>query len=557
MLKVLIIENLAIIKKMEIEFCPGLNIFTGETGAGKSIMLKALSLIVGARCSKDIIRFGEKTATVEAVFENLPKSVIDIINSVLKVQVKNGQISVKRIVYDDGKSKALVNNIIINIGDLKKIGQKLINFNEQGSSQTLLNSENDSFFLDSFAEINELVADYRIKFLEFNRVFRKLEQLELKIKQKTENFSELKSKISEIEKANIKPGEYEKISKNLKIIKNSTEIFEILKSINMMLNGNFEHDGVLNNINSSTKQLEKISGFNDEFRLIFEKFKSLNFELEEAAFEIEKLKNKLDFEPGKLEFLENRLSEIVKIKRKFGPEIEDVENKLASMKLELEQIENYDVQKQKLVNLKNEKLVHLKKQLIEISKKRKEFANIFSNAILNELNFLEMKNSKFAVELMGHKANLNGLEDAIFLISTNLGEPLKPLCKVASGGELSRILLAIVSVMSNKFKPSTLVFDEIDSGVSGIAAEKIKIKLKQLSKNTQIVCITHLAQIASAADKHFKIFKTVDHEKRINSKILNLNFDEKIKEIARLIGGCESNELILNLATELIKQNQN
>lgn len=539
---------------MEIEFCSGLNIVTGETGAGKSVMLNGLNFIIGARCSKSVVRFGEKYAFVEAVFENPSSEIIEILKK-LTIKIENDKIlTVKRLIYDDGRSKALINSSTVSIGDLKQIGQKLVNFNEQSSSQNILHSENNIRLLDSFAEINELVASYRKKFIEFNNILKKLKQINST--QNIEKFKELKAKVSEIEKANIKPDEELKINEQLKLIQNSANIFDTLNSIYEILTGNYENEGILSSLKNSTQQFEKINEFSDELKAIYEKFTNLTFELEEISFEIEKLKSNLNFDPKQLEFLENRLSVITKLKRKFGPNFENIENNLKYMKLELEKMQTYSAQENELTMLKNKKIDDLKKQLLEISKKREEAASEFSKYVLNELKFLEMKHSNFVVKITKHKANLNGLEDIEFLISANAGEPLKPLCKVASGGELSRITLAIVSIMNEKFKQSTLVFDEIDSGVSGIAAKKIGIKLKQLSNSTQIICITHLAQIASIANKHFKIFKSKDGaDGRVSSKILNLNFDEKVKEVARLIDGNENSELTLSLAGEMIKQN--
>lgn len=556
MLKNLSVKNLAIINNIDIDFDVGLNIFTGETGAGKSIMLKALSFIMGARCSKSVVRSGEKCAIIEAIFENLNETIFKIFNE-MKIKIENNSVIVKRIIFCDGKSTAFINGSMVSVTDLKRVGRELLIFNEQGSSQNFLNSENNIYFLDSFAGINELVLKYRNEFVKLNEVLRKLKKLENLINFRNDKTEELKLKISEIEKLNLKFDEEKKIGEKLKIIKNSAEIFEILNLIYDLFCGNGEFEGILNKIKNSIKQLEKISGFGEEFKLVYEKFKSLTFELEEAVFDVENLKNSVNYEPKQLDYLENRLSDILKIKRKFGPTFNDVKNRLNLMKLELEKLQNCEFQKQNLIKIRNEKLARLKQQLFDISKHRQDSANKFSNAILNELKFLEMNNAKFIVELQKHKANLNGLEDVAFLISTNQGEPLQPLNKVASGGELSRLLLAFVVVMLNKFHVPTIVFDEVDSGVSGIAAKKIGEKLKQISKNTQIICITHLAQIASVADKHFKIFKSVDSNGRTSSKVLNLNFEEKTKEIARLIGGSETDELVVKLAAEMIKQNKN
>ena len=265
------------------------------------------------------------------------------------------------------------------------------------------------------------------------------------------------------------------------------------------------------------------------------------------------MKNSFTFQSSELEFLENRLSEISKIKRKYGPKLLDVKNNLEKFKLELNKIKNYSTQKEELLNLKNQELTKFEKLLLTISKKRKETAYKISNKILNELKFLEMKDVDFKIELKKHAANLNGLEEANFLISANLGEPLKPIYKVASGGELSRIMLAIVSVIFSEFKPLTLIFDEIDSGVSGVTASKIGVKLNQLAKSAQVICITHLAQIAAVADENFKIVKK-NVAGRVVTEVVHLSLNEKIKEIARIVGGSQVNDLTLKLAENMVKK---
>ena len=261
---------------MEIEFCSGLNIVTGETGAGKSVMLNGLNFIIGARCSKSVVRFGEKYAFVEAVFENPSSEIIEILKK-LTIKIENDKIlTVKRLIYDDGRSKALINSSTVSIGDLKQIGQKLVNFNEQSSSQNILHSENNIRLLDSFAEINELVASYRKKFIEFNNILKKLKQINST--QNIEKFKELKAKVSEIEKANIKPDEELKINEQLKLIQNSANIFDTLNSIYEILTGNYENEGILSSLKNSTQQFEKINEFSDELKAIYEKFTNFAYD---------------------------------------------------------------------------------------------------------------------------------------------------------------------------------------------------------------------------------------------------------------------------------------
>lgn len=557
MLASLIIKNFAIIKDLKIDLFEGLNVFTGETGAGKSIILKAIDFVVGARGSKDMIRFGEKCASVEAMFEKLSDEILKIIECDLEIEVINREILIERKIFSDGRTNSLINGKNIGVRDLKKIGDKLVHFSEQGSNQKLLVAENNLKMLDDFAENDELIFAYRQSFEKLSKIFKSLKQIDYQIELNNKKFEQLSEQISEIEKINLKPEEDEQIEGKLKLIKNSAEIFEVLNLICEKFSGcSGNYENVLNIFSESVKNLERIVKYDLEFKTIFEKFKSLFFETQELIIDIENLKNvRFDFEPNRVEILENRLSDISKIKRKFGPSLVDVKNNLQNFKEEIKQIQNYGLKKEELLKIKETELIKFKQLLIEISKRRKEAAAKFSAAVENELKFLEMNDANFVVKLKKHGANFNGSEDAEFFISANLGEPAKPVCKIASGGELSRIMLAIVDVMASKFRPLTLIFDEIDSGVSGLSAKKIGIKLKKLSKHTQIICITHLAQIAAVADYNFKIVKQ-NYGDRVFSSVCHLNFDEKIEEIARIVGVDGNKELALNIVNEMLRKNE-
>ncbi len=551
MLVSLTIKNLAVIKNVNINFYQNLNVFSGETGAGKSVMLKAINFILGARCSKSMIRFGEKSAEVEAVFNNLPKNVTEYIINDLKIKLIDNCVLIRRKLFLNGKTLAYFNNIGISISDLKKVGLNLVHFNEQNSGQNLLFLDNELKILDNFAEINDLVLQYRISYNNLKNLILNLKKLENDIKNKNEKLEVFNDQIKEIESLNLKIGEDEKIEKELKIAQNSSKIFEILNLIINNFYGSNSNEGILNFFKTTTDNLSGISNLNDSFMKILNKFNNIFFELEELILEIKNLVNKFDFDREYLEFLENRLSKIIKIKRKFGPSLELVLNKLDDLKFNCLKFENYSEQKIELNKLKKIELDKFKNFANLISQKRKIAADKLSIEILNELKFLEMKDANFKVELKPHKANLNGLEDVEFLISTNLGEPLKPITKIASGGELSRIMLAAICVMANKFKTPTLIFDEIDYGVSGVTATRIGSKIKNLSKHCQIICITHIAQIVAIADENFKISKDI-YNNETKTKIEHLNLDDKIKEVARIIGGDNVSDLTLKLANELI-----
>ncbi len=557
MLASLVIKNFAIIKDLKIELFEGFNVFTGETGAGKSIILKAIDFVVGARGSKDMIRFGEKCASVEATFGKLSDEILKIVEYDLEIEVLNCEILIERKIFSDGRTTGSINGKNVGVRDLKKIGDKLVHFSEQGSNQKLLVAENNLKMLDDFAENNESIFEYRQSFERLRKIFKNLKQIDYQVELNDKKFEQLSEQISEIEKINLKLEEDKQIESKLTLIKNSAEIFKVLNLICEKFSGcGSDNENVLNIFDESVKNLEQIVKYDLEFKTVFEKFKSLFFEIQELIIDIENLKNvRFDFEPNQVEILESRLSDISKIKRKFGPSLVDVKNKLQNFKEEIKQIQNYGLKKEELLKVKENELTKFKQLLIEISKKRKKSAAKFSAAVENELKFLEMEDANFIVKLKKHSANFNGLEDAEFFISANLGEPAKPVCKIASGGELSRIMLAIVNVMASKFRPLTLIFDEIDSGVSGLSAKKIGIKLKQLSKYTQIICITHLAQIAAVGDHNFKIVKQNVGD-RVFSSVRYLNFDEKIEEIARIVGVDGNKELALNVASEMLKKNK-
>lgn len=547
------ISNLAVIKNLEIKFYEGLNVFTGETGSGKSVILKAIDFVLGARCNKDMIRFGENKACVEATFKKLSVQILGFLKNELKIQNFKDELFITRTIFKDGKTIAAVNGVNVNVASLKNLGSRLIYLNEQGRAQNLVNSDNSLKIVDDFAQINNLVLKYRESFLRLKNILKKLKQINLKIEEKNNTFTILSERIAEIEKLNVQTDEDVHIFEKLKLIKNSEFVFKNLNFVKILLSGNENSEGIINNFEKIVRNLEQISNYKGEIKIILTKFQNLFFELKELIFDLSDVKNSFTFQSSELEFLENRLSEISKIKRKYGPKLLDVKNNLEKFKLELNKIKNYSTQKEELLNLKNQELTKFEKLLLTISKKRKETAYKISNKILNELKFLEMKDVDFKIELKKHAANLNGLEEANFLISANLGEPLKPIYKVASGGELSRIMLAIVSVIFSEFKPLTLIFDEIDSGVSGVTASKIGVKLNQLAKSAQVICITHLAQIAAVADENFKIVKK-NVAGRVVTEVVHLSLNEKIKEIARIVGGSQVNDLTLKLAENMVKK---
>lgn len=552
MLVNLYIQNLAVVEKIIIEFGKGMNLFTGETGAGKSIVVDAINSIIGGRCSKNMVRNGEKKAIVIATFQDLSDEVKEFAKK-YDWDISEDQLVIQRDISFDGKTTARINGMPINISILRELGSLLVNIHGQHDNQVLLSSEKHLNILDDYGNLNELLGKYQYHFSYLKRINLELDTIKADQALKSEKIESITNQINEIEQADIEEGEDVELEGDSRSIRNSAKILENLNMVHQLLSGDDDMNGIVDMLDDAVSHLDTAAAYYDDIVLSSEKLRDMLFEIKEISYDIANKCQHLDFNPNKLDAIESRLDEIFKIKRKYGPTIDDVNNKLASLKSELEKVEMYDVRQNELMVSQKSEMKQVAELGQMLSRERKLVAKQFAENVARELEFLDMKGVKFEAVVSPHEGNVWGLEGVEFLISTNIGEPPKPISKIASGGELSRIMLSIKNTLAEKDKIPTLVFDEVDTGVSGSVAQKIGLKLKQASKNRQVLCVTHLAQIAALADEHFKISKKAI-DGRSFAEVEQLNENGRIEEVARIISAGSITNLTMQTAQEMIEK---
>lgn len=550
MLETLYIENVAVIESAEINFTDKFNVLTGETGAGKSIIIDSINAILGERTSKDIIRNGCDYALITAEF-SVSKLVKDKLAD-LGYLCDDGALIISRKLSLDGKNNVRINGKPATVSILREIGADLINIHGQHDSQHLLNPESHLSFIDTLADNQSLFDDYITS-------YKKLVEIKHKIKDLTENNNNntdlremLEFQIKELEEANIKPGEKEKLEARRNIIKNAEKIKSVIDFAKNSLNDSDNNSSVCDMLRISASNFEGLSNIDERFKAVSERFKSLEIESRELLNDITNEFNEYDFDGYELDEIEKRLDLIYSLSLKYGSE-ENMLIYLTESKEKLDSIVNFDNIISELENEFTELLDNTKKISKKLTESRAKTAEKFDREVAEQLQFLNMPFIKFKTEISNTKLTSKGAETLEFLISTNPGEPPKPLIKIASGGELSRIMLAIKTVLSGADSVKTLIFDEIDSGISGNAAQKVGVKLQQIARDKQVICVTHLAQIAALADSHFLISKSNDNNRSVTN-ISRLDNEGRINELSRIISGGEITENIRNTATEMLNK---
>lgn len=548
MLKTLEIENIAVIEKASVDFSAGLNVLTGETGAGKSIVVDSINAILGERTTRELVRHGADYAAVSALFENVNKSVLEALKEMGFEADEDGSILLYRKISSQGKSSCRINGMPCTVSILKNIGSLLVNIHGQHDSQSLLNPELHYRFIDLLADDQSVFSDYRTAFKEFISVRRKLKSLNEDEETKERRLELLNYQINELESADIQPGERDKLTSRRNEIADLENIRSALMDAVYVLGGDDEFGGITGYLNDITAKLQQSESLNDPA----ENAAGILDNAEALKQDLENRLESLDIEPQELENIEARLDLLYKLSLKYGSTEEEMLSALEDMKKQRDEIlfadkelerlsEEYDVLLEKAVNAAE-----------RLSEYRKKTAAKFEKEVCQSLSFLDMPSIKFIVDFKKGKLSSTGFDDISFYISTNPGEPPKPLSKIASGGELSRIMLAIKNIIAGHDTVGTLIFDEIDTGVSGRASRKIGLKLKSVSKDTQVICVTHSAQIASAADTHFLISKHVS-DGRTFTDVKPLDFEGRKHELARIMGGLEISEAMLSSAEELLR----
>ena len=531
------IKNIGIIDDLEIDLNEGLNVLTGETGAGKTLIIGALAILSGGRFSKDMIRKGESSSYIEACFYE-PNNTDSI----------DGNIIVSREINNNGKNLCKINGRMVTVCELKNFMSAIMEIHGQNDNQNLLNNENHIKYLDGF--IGEKVNSLKIQYLDYYNKYvdvkKKLKENYGDDKERQRKLDLLKYQFNEIKDANLKDGEEDELEAKRKVIINSEKIEESLKGSDLAIGENCEE-----NLSLAIKYMEKISDVDKKYENIAKSLKNIYYDIQEIARDISEYKEEIEFNETDRNEIEQRLDLIYSLKRKYGNSIKEILEYMEKLEQEISYIENLDIYNNELK--KEQKILEQKLNELgsKINKIRVENAIVLSKKINKELEELEMKNAKINVKV-DYKINeyfSTGKDIISFYITTNIGEGEKELSKIASGGEMSRTMLAIKKVLAESDKISIMVFDEIDTGISGKAANSVAVKLKKISQSHQVICISHLASIAAIADYNYFISKNVTNE-RTNTNIKLLNEDETVKEIARISSG-EVNDVSLKFAYEL------
>lgn len=551
MLKTLCIENIAVIEKADIEFSKGFNVLTGETGAGKSIVVDSINAILGERTSKELVRAGSENAFVTAYFEDINSEVKQKLNEFDLPCEDDGTLMLSRKISAQGKSTCRINGSVCTVSMLKEVGNLLVNIHGQHDSQTLLNADYHYKFVDMYGSLDGALDEYKQSFKQLLSVRKQLKALTLDADERDRQIELLDYQIKELTDAEIKVGEWEELKKRKNLILNSQNLLQSLNSALAAFNGSDDYSGISTLLSTAVKELGTVSDVDSDIKAVYDKAEALNDCVEVVKDALLDKINSIEFEPEELDRIEERLNLYYTFSNKYGETEQDMlyyldeaVKKRAAFENSEEELEKLNVRYDEIFN----QTVALAQKLTDL---RKSTAEKLGNEICKQLEFLDMPKIKFTTSFEKGNLSANGWDKIEFLIATNVGETAKPLAKIASGGELSRIMLAIKSIIAQKDSIDTLIFDEIDTGVSGKASRKIGLKLKELGAFTQVICVTHSAQIASVADSHFLIEKNVEND-RTYTNVTVLDYDGRKNELARIMGGINVTESLLKSAEELL-----
>ena len=554
MLRELTIENLAIIEKASVSFGERLNVFTGETGAGKSILIGGINAILGGRANKDIVRNGAQKAVITGLFDNITENANNILS-------ENGfdkcdELMVQREIFADGKSTARINGRACTAALLREVTLNLINIHGQHDNQLLMSNDVQRDILDRYAANSELVNEYQSVFKEFSSLSRQINEAKKKAQKASERSEFLRERVEELDALDFKTGEEEEVNNQLEILRNNQLIQKKLYSAVDCISGDDEGEGAYELLKRAMNALSSLTSVSEEYNTLSERIERTLTDIEDIRAEISSRISDDEDSEGRLMFHEERLSEILRVKRKYGMPLDDLLIKLQEWREELNAFDNSDEIIEELTAKKKQCAEKVKSLAEKLTNSRKKAAEKLASEISSELTFLNMPpDIRLIFNVTQDKVTINGMDNVEILISVNKGEDLKPMNKIASGGELSRIMLAVKNVLAGTDNIPTMIFDEVDTGISGKAAQKVGIKLHEAAQSRQILCVTHLAQIASMADTHLLIEKKSD-DSRTYTSITELSHAGRVKEIARIISGDEKNEISLKNAEELLSRSK-
>ena len=554
MLSLLHIENIALIQSADIRFEPGFNVLTGETGAGKSIVIDSIGAVLGERTSRELIRTGAKSALVTAVFTQVPP---------LPWLEENGfptgeeELLLQRELQGDGRNVCRIDGKLVTVAQLRELGRQLLNIHGQHDGQQLLDPASHLGYLDQFGGCQPLLESYQEAYRKWHDIRREMDKLQMDEAERSRRVDTLNYQIQELERAQLKAGEDEELSARRTLLRSAGRLMEAVQSAEFALSGDEDRDGACSLIAQAEGEVQGVSSISPELGELSEKLTALRCAADDAADTLRDLSRSFDFSPGELDQVEERLDLLYRLRKKYGPTVEDMLSYLDRCRKELDQIQYAD---DTLARLEKD----LKKAQKEaarrgevLSQARREAAGALQARVQEELRQLDMPKVQFQTEFTpkGGEAGMDetGLDEVQFLMSANLGEALKPIQKVASGGELARIMLALKNVLAEGDQIGTLVFDEVDTGVSGRAAQKVAEKMAQVARGKQVLCVTHLPQIAAMADTHFSVQKG-EREGRTYTRLERLDRSQRREELARLIGGASITPSLLESAGELLRQ---
>ncbi|MFA0816056.1 MAG: DNA repair protein RecN [Anaerofustis sp.] len=557
MLLTLNIKNYAIIDQLSIDFSEGLNVLTGETGAGKSIIVGALSLALGYRANTDAIRTGADRITVQALFSyDVDDAAVQQIFDEFGITSEDHTVLLTREIYANGRNVCRVNDVLINVLTLKSISAYLVDIHGQHEHQKLLNQETHIDFLDAYAgeSIQTMKHETSVRYEEMKRAERELHMLIEKEKDARAKEDEVREHLKEINSLNLVVGEDEKLEERKKILSNSEKLFELTTSVYSLLYGSERN--ICDRLTEANNKLEAISEIDGSLKTDSQALNDALISVQEIVYSLRDYKDSIEFNPSELDNLETRLNKIDHLKRKYGQTIEEILEQADEYHSFLSLIENGEEQLAAARKRYDNNVASYLDSAIELSKGRKNAADRLTKRLMNNLNELAMPNAQFLISFEDtrkyNRLSPNGIDGVQFLISTNIGQEKKPLSKIASGGEVSRIMLAIKSIMADADHTDTLIFDEIDTGISGRTAQIVAEKMSELSRSHQILCITHLSQIASMADTHFLIEKSVIGNETYTS-FKKLDYEGRTFELARMLGGVHVTETTLTHASEMLQ----
>ena len=550
MLEMLHIENIAIIESTEIVFERGFNALTGETGAGKSIVIDAMSAVLGQRTSRDLIRTGADKAFVSAWFSGIEPSLCEDLG--LEPD-EDGNLMLQREIFPDGKNICRVSGRPVTVAVLKALGNRLLNIHGQHDGQQLLDEEQHLLYLDRFGKTENLITTYTEKYNTFTDIKRRIDAMQMDEAEKARRVDTLKYQIEELERAKLQSGEEETLTARRNLLRNGEKLVSALSEADYLLSGDDAANGALSQIKQAQEALAGIRTLDEGYGALYQRLADAYSELYDIADTVRDGRESFDFSPSELDELESRLDLLYRLKKKYGATVEDMLAYLDKCRGELD-----------VITYADDTLARLEKELSRAEKAAQDAAKTLSDArnasaldlsaqILEELRQLDMAKIRFEVAFAEKPMDASGMDDVRFLMSANVGEELKPINKIASGGELARIMLAMKNVLSEQDQVGTMVFDEVDTGVSGRAAQKVAEKMARISRCKQVLCVTHLPQLAAMADTQFSVEKG-ERDGRTYTNVQRLDREQRRGELARLTGGSHVTDTLLQSAEELLRE---